>query len=551
MAKIYPTIENIGRLKVKPTDGERFLIDYLIKKFNDDVEIFFQPFLNGDRPDIILLKKGVGATIIEVKDWDLKNYKIDESNQWHLISNNQKIKSPFQQVYHYKDNMFNLHINGMLEEKIKNLKFYGRINVYVYFHNATKKDLVNLYENLNLNQSKLEKINRDIQYTAIIRDNIKIYLPKNDDLGLFKDSIYDEFKRILQPIKHMIEEGIEIKYTKAQEKLIQSKVIHEKIRGIAGSGKTTILAKRAVNAYKRHNEEVLILTYNITLKRYIHDKISDVREEFNWNNFHITNYHNFLQGIFNKVGIEIIIPEEIEREAKSFYYKNNDVINEYLEKKYYSNMNILDNYLDELPKYRTILIDEIQDYKAEWIKIIRKYFTTDNSEIVLYGDEKQNIYEREIEEDKTSKVVQGFKSWRKIGQSIRFIKEGSRISNLAKKFQLAFFTGKYEIDKDLNNNEQQLLDLGIFTSLSYNNLDSGYYEKITESIFNKIKENKIHPNEVTILCSRISVLKEIDFLVRKKFNEKTTRTFESKELYERGTNKYDILKSLNKEPIVW
>ena len=198
MAKIYPTIENIERLKVKPTDGERFLIDYLIKKFNDDVEIFFQPFLNGDRPDIILLKKGVGATIIEVKDWDLKNYKIDESNQWHLISNNQKIKSPFQQVYHYKDNMFNLHINGMLEEKIKNLKFYGRINVYVYFHNATKKDLVNLYENLNLNQSKLEKINRDIQYTAITRDNIKIYLPKNDDLGLFKDSIYDEFKRILQ-----------------------------------------------------------------------------------------------------------------------------------------------------------------------------------------------------------------------------------------------------------------------------------------------------------------------------------------------------------------
>lgn len=104
----------------------------------------------------------------------------------------------------------------------------------------------------------------------------------------------------LQPIKHTIEEGIEIKYTKAQEKLIQSK-IHEKIRGIAGSGKTTILAKRAVNAYKRHNEEVLVLTYNITLKRYIHDKISDVREEFNWNNFHITNYHNFLQGIFNKV----------------------------------------------------------------------------------------------------------------------------------------------------------------------------------------------------------------------------------------------------------
>lgn len=42
MAKIYPTIENIERLKVKPTNGEKFLIKYLIEKFNDDVEIFFQ-----------------------------------------------------------------------------------------------------------------------------------------------------------------------------------------------------------------------------------------------------------------------------------------------------------------------------------------------------------------------------------------------------------------------------------------------------------------------------------------------------------------------------
>jgi len=541
MAKIFPTIENIKRLKVKPTEGELYLIEYLLSNFSDDIEIYFQPFLNGDRPDIILLQKGIGATIIEVKDWNLNNYFIDENNQWHLKSNSQKIKSPFQQVFHYKDNMFNLHINGILEEKIKNPKFYGRINVYVYFHNATKKDLINLYKDLNtITPNKLEKINRDIQYTSITKDNIRIYLPKKDELNLFKDSIYDEFKRILQPIKHTIEEGFEIKYTKVQEKLIQSKMIHEKIRGIAGSGKTTILAKRAVNAHKRHNSEVLILTYNITLKRYIHDKISDIRDEFNWNNFHITNYHNLLQGVFNKVGIEVNIPVEVKQEAERSYYKDNNIINDYLEQKYYSNLELLDKYMDEIYKYKTILIDEIQDYRPEWIKIIKKYFTDNESEIVLYGDEKQNIYERELEEDKTSKTVQGFGKWKSIGQSIRFIKEGSRISNLAKKFQLAFFRGKYEVDKDLNNNEQSFLNLGIFTNLIYDTLDLDNYEKITESILKKVKENKIHSNEVTILCSRITVLKEIDFLIRKKYNEKTTRTFESKELYERGANKYDI-----------
>ncbi len=68
MAKIFPTFENIERLKVQPTEGELFLLKYLEEKFPDDVEVYFQPFLNGDMPDIILLKKGVGATIIEVKD---------------------------------------------------------------------------------------------------------------------------------------------------------------------------------------------------------------------------------------------------------------------------------------------------------------------------------------------------------------------------------------------------------------------------------------------------------------------------------------------------
>ena len=92
MAQIYPSLENIKRLKVKPTSGESHLVEYLLNNFSDDVEIYFQPFLNVDRPDIVLLQKGIGVTIIEVKDWDLNSYIVDENNQWHLKSNNQRIK---------------------------------------------------------------------------------------------------------------------------------------------------------------------------------------------------------------------------------------------------------------------------------------------------------------------------------------------------------------------------------------------------------------------------------------------------------------------------
>ncbi|TOA74847.1 UvrD-helicase domain-containing protein, partial [Vibrio parahaemolyticus] len=61
-----------------------------------------------------------------------------------------------------------------------------------------------------------------------------------------------------------------------QAKLAVSCVGKEKIKGVAGCGKTTIIAQRAVNAHERHKERVLIVTFNITLKNLIKDRISDI-----------------------------------------------------------------------------------------------------------------------------------------------------------------------------------------------------------------------------------------------------------------------------------
>lgn len=52
---IHPSWPELNALKVKLTDGE-----YALAKFLDDYlpqlwEIYAQPFLNGDRPDIIVL----------------------------------------------------------------------------------------------------------------------------------------------------------------------------------------------------------------------------------------------------------------------------------------------------------------------------------------------------------------------------------------------------------------------------------------------------------------------------------------------------------------
>ena len=70
MAKIFPSLENIERLTVEPTLGEKTLLQKL-QDLSDEYEVFFNPYLDGDRPDFIILRKNYGAFIIEVKDWNL------------------------------------------------------------------------------------------------------------------------------------------------------------------------------------------------------------------------------------------------------------------------------------------------------------------------------------------------------------------------------------------------------------------------------------------------------------------------------------------------
>lgn len=106
MAIMYPNLETIKLMKPKPTNGEFFLLQYLYEQLDDNYEIFFQSHINGFLPDIVILKKNYGALIIEVKDWNLSYYKIDNDHNWEVYSpiNKQyyKVLSPVAQVLEYK-----------------------------------------------------------------------------------------------------------------------------------------------------------------------------------------------------------------------------------------------------------------------------------------------------------------------------------------------------------------------------------------------------------------------------------------------------------------
>jgi len=533
MAQLFPSLEQFPNLRQKPTDGELHLINFLVDNLDDSYEIYFQPFLNGDSPDIVLMRKDSGVMIIEVKDWHLQHYRINSKKQWEVTQNGNNwyvIKSPIDQVLAYKQNLYDLHIENLLEKKIKQPNHWAIVTCAVYFHWETEEKINHfLTANFQEDQSYLNFLSHQIILgnNSLIKENLKQILAKHylsRKSKYFDEELYNSFKRHLQPPYHTKEEGKELNYTPKQQELIISKIGQQKAKGVAGSGKTCVLAKRAVNALKRIENEyiyqpkIIILTYNITLKNYIHDRISEVREDFNWGNFYITNYHDFIKQELNNIGIKINIPDDFDD-------WDSKTRSTYLEKNYYSNVDLFRENIDKINQYPVIFIDEIQDYKKEWVEIIKKIYLQNNGEYVVFGDEKQNVYERKMEEDKKPYTGIGG-GWNLLKQSFRL---SSNIASLASNFQQTFFMDKYEIEK---------------VEISENNLfsSSEYIEYIPLAVFSvkdianliqeKVNKYSIHPNDISIQSSKVEVLRKIDYSFRNSQKLKTTRIFETQEIYQ-------------------
>jgi len=535
MAAIYPTIENIQSLKVKPTDGEWSLVQYLVEHLDESYEIFFTPYLDGDRPDIIILKEGCGAFIIEVKDWNLDYYSVTENNKWKVKTSTSSsvIASPQSQVFRYKKNLYDLHLPVIGLSRLTNPNFYNIVHCYVYFHCASQHDIKSMYEHAenknNQEQKKqnhlfqnnevrfdrYDKINTSLRkklsnlqrdkYISIGNNNLHLLIKKikqNSSHILFDDRVYDDFKRRLSPPESTLKQGINIKLDDKQLKLSKSKDVFEKIKGVAGCGKTTILAQRAINARERHSSQVLLLTFNITLKNYIRDKLSDLIGGRDFHNFEISNYHQFFIAQLNNNGIDI---------------------NELVERYGFDQLFSTDVFKDtDSIKYHTILLDEVQDYESDWVKIIRDNFLAENGEMVLLGDESQNVYQRDNQ--RAAVIAQGFGSWQKLNRSYR-ISMDSSLNQVFKDFQEIFLVKKYS---DTEVFDAKYVQLGMsFNLLKYHLLNPlSKYKEAHELIRNYIREYSLHPNDIVILSSKINTVRRLNELLIAE-NESTHCMFET------------------------
>tara|TARA_Y100000294_G_scaffold141583_1_gene135553 strand:- start:308 stop:2152 length:1845 start_codon:yes stop_codon:yes gene_type:complete len=512
MAQLFPDYNIIKKQKQKATQGELKMLDSLVENLDDNFEIYWQPYLNGDQPDIVVVRPKSGILIIEVKDWDLNNYLVDSKGRWHLKSINQIIKSPLSQINKYKWNMISLHIGTLLEKTIKNKGYFSLINRLLFFSKNKENEVRKFFEE-NYESKKLMYIEL-FGSNSLTSNRIQTALSKarlEADSNYFDNQLYLNTIRYLQPPFHQKEDGKKINYTKSQKLLINSEANDKKkIAGVAGSGKTLVMAKRAVNAHIRTGKKVLVLCYNIALKNYIHDRINDVREKFDWKEFEIINYHQFFLSQAN----------------------NHNLMIEGLDQ--WQNVNFFRSVKDNIRKYDSIFIDEVQDYDANWLKIITKYFLKKDSEFVVFGDEKQNIYNTELDENKKPVIPTIKGAWNKsLRENYRFV---GNLAQLAVGFQNEFLKDKYEKDEFILSNVAQE-EAFENKQIEYYYFKTNNYGSVYDMVMQIVKENAMHPSDICIIDSRIKGLREIEYRIRHDSKEKTTTTFETQEIYEHLSKK--------------
>lgn len=544
MATFFPSLDKVAKFKVPPTPGEWTLLNFLGRVLDDSYEVYFNPYLNGDHPDVLIMREGNGVLIIEVKDWNLNNFTLNEKKQWVLIRDGSVVKSPINQVLKYKNNLFDLHVDKLLEKKINDIRHFRIVSCAIYFHCASQRDV----EDLLVSPFKEERKYQDfLKYNIdlIGRDTLeeehfngilqRRFLSKNKHSFLFTGELYKNFKRILSPPLHMKVQGEPYTYSLKQKDIIYSTNLEQRVRGVFGSGKTTVLAARAVRAYKRAllrtaKPRVLILTYNITLKNFIHDKLMRVDETFPMEDFIIINYHQFINEELNNLNIDFEIPEDYPE----------DKIGEYLERKYYSNVSLFEKHKTDIVKYDAVLIDEIQDYHRAWMDIIKNYFREPEGDYVLFGDVKQNIYGQPIEQKDVVTNVRG------VNELKYCYRSGFKVRDLAQSFQRNIFKEKYDIDVFEENGKYG--SLGLETDkegfIGYRYMQG---EEPVESLYNIIRDkiltktSNISPNDITILGYTINLLRTFDAYYRYASREKVNSMLETMEaMYMCGLN--DIVK---------
>lgn len=386
---ISPPATELDSLRQPLTPGERFIFEFFNQYLPKEWEIYLQPYLNGLRPDFILLHPKNGIAVFEIKDWNLNalHYFVDLSKDKPKLMGNDGNKifslekqNPVSKIDLYKKEIFDLYCPRLQERS-----GFGVITAGIIFPFSESEKVINLLKPLcdSRKMSDYPDLYPVIGSDKIANKNIKDVFPRcNTANSRMSPEIAADLRAWLSEPSFSKDQRSPLELSSRQRELITTRTDtgYRRIKGSAGSGKSVVLAARA-SELASVGLNVLVCTFNITLINYLRDvcvtwKGTSARNAITW-----LNFHYLCKRIATKSGHEKEYKELWNEED----YKNvlSDKLADLL-------LEILSS-TNEYSIYDAILVDEGQDFLMKWWQVLRKLLKP-NGEMVLVADRTQDVY---------------------------------------------------------------------------------------------------------------------------------------------------------------
>lgn len=469
----------------------------------DDI-LYIDPIVNEAAVDFIIVRPNKGVLLVNVFEENLDNCRLSDNNKGILTATN-TYQSPIDLINLCQTSIID-GIEELLMSTIEDVRNFGLIKKVVVFTENSISKVKSFFgvqgEQVNYTYLIGNEFISDKNISARLFSSIRFV----NNNPAFDDVVKRKLAKIISPLWHSYQEGrIGVEAKGAQKELSKSRKIQQKISGVAGSGKTHVLAIRAINAMKRTGGDVLVLTFNITLANYLRLRLSEIREDFSWEKIDIYPYHQFFR----------IRASECELHVK---------------RDSYNETTFFDN-VSKHKRYSAIFVDEVQDYTTEWLRIVMRNFLIDpNGEFVVFGDSKQNLYDRPTDEDGEIYlgVIRG--DWNhSLNTARRFT--NPRLATLATSFQSQFLTNLPTDNISTENSTENTIGFKVVSYYDLRQFNS--VNILVDKIIEIINSDSNDAQDFVVLASTNKLLRNIDYGYRQRTGNGTEVTFVTTEQFDR------------------
>ncbi len=315
MDRIFPRLEQLESMKDPLAENFIIFAKYLNNTLDQDWNIFIKPSIRGyAQLDVVITHPSNGCMVIKFLDWediedyantDIKNFSSDggfKTNKSFQYKE-KKIPNPSMDI---SDN-----INSMIENILPEISFtlqpirrykYKAFRRGLYFYNVSDtkrlnkrndgKEVVLPWKFRNISLIGKDIVSQGIPFDEIItKYDVRWKMNLAEDEGFWDPEWHSYIrKKIILPY-HKIEHGTYIKLTKEQERhVVPIENTHQRLKGVAGSGKTLVIAQRAARIASLECK-VLVVSFNITLTHYIEHQVGRACIGFDPNLIEYKHFH--------------------------------------------------------------------------------------------------------------------------------------------------------------------------------------------------------------------------------------------------------------------